>query len=404
MRETLLTAHGLLLGSTEWIEHGGLIVADGCVVRVVRGSRALAREARRAPLRLDLGAAFVAPGLVNAHAHLELGALSGRTPRGPDFGAWIRAVLTAKNELRSSSFVSAVRSGALASLRAGVTSVADIDSTGANTHARAESALRIWSMREVLDAHDSARTNGALARVRRALRPAARRREGFSPHAPFTVSPRLAEAVARLAKRRRAPVAIHWSETQAELAWLREGSGPLAPLLGPSPHQSGLDLIAAAGLLRAPLALVHGNFPTRGEPARIAGAGAVVVHCPGSHEWFQRAPFPWRTYQRAGVTIALGTDSLASNDSLDLRREMRLARASAPWLSPEQLLDMATVSGARALGEGGRLGQLTPLARADFVAYRAAPRDRRAALEALLDPLVSIEGVWVGGRRAFARA
>lgn len=403
MSETLLTAPGLLLRSTEWLDHGGVLVRGGRIVRLVRGAAALSRAARRASRRIDVEDAFLAPGLVNAHAHLELGALAGRTPRGSDFSAWIRAVLAAKAACPPRSFVSAVRSGARASLRAGVTSVADIDSTGANTRAGVGSPLRLWSMREVLDAHDASRTNVALARVKRALRPSARLREGFSPHAPFTVSAALAAAVARLADRRRSPLAVHWSETEAEVDWLLFGSGPLAALLGPSPRRSGLDLLGDAGLLRAPLALVHGNHPRRGEPARIADTGAVVVHCPGSHEWFQREPFPWRAYQRARVTIALGTDSLASNDALDLRREMRLARAGAPWLSPEQLFDMVTIAGARALGESGRVGVLAPGARADLVAFRAAPRGRRAALEALLDPLVAIEGVWVGGHRAPTR-
>lgn len=399
MSETLLTARGVLVRSTEWIEFGGVLVSGGRIVRLVRGARALSRAARRASRRVDLGDGLLAPGLVNAHAHLELGVLAGRTPRGPNFAAWVRSVLAARATCRSSSFVAAVRSGARASLSAGVTSVADIDSTGANTRAEVGSALRIWSMREVLDAHDAERSGAALARVRRALRPRARLREGFSPHAPFTVSPRLAASVARLAQRRGAPVAVHWSETQAEVRWLRDGTGPLAALLGPSPRHSGLDLLERAGLLRAPLALIHGNHPARGEPARIARAGAVVVHCPGSHAWFEREPFSWSTYQRAGVTLALGTDSLASNAALDLRREMRLARAGAPWLSPEQLFDMATIAGALALGESGRLGVLAPGAHADFVAYRAVPHDREAALEALLDPSVAIDGVWVAGRR-----
>ena len=68
--------------------------------------------------------------------------------------------------------------------------------------------------------------------------------------------------------------------------------------------------------------LVHGNHPARGEPARIAASGAVLVHCPGTHAYFDREPFPWSRYRRAGVSLALGTDSLASNDELDMFREM----------------------------------------------------------------------------------
>ncbi len=400
MGELLVTARSFLLRSDRWVEHGAISVRGGRVLSVFRGRAAIARAARRASRRLDLGDVLVAPGLINAHAHLELGAVAGRTPRAAPFGDWVRAVLVAKSRSSAAQFEAAVLAGANESLRLGATTVADIDSTGAASRVGSRSGGRLWAMRELLDAHDAARTGGELMRVRRKLRAGAHLREGLSPHAPFTVSPALARGIAALARRRAAPVVVHWSETEAEVEWLRSGTGPLAALLGPSPRCSGLDLLAGAGLLRAPLALVHGNHPQRGEPERIARAGAVIVHCPGSHAWFGRAPFSWRRYARAGCAIALGTDSLASNDSLDMRRELRLARASAPWLPLEELFDAATVSGAQALGQRGKLGELSPGALADFAAYRCVVHSRGEALEALLDSAVSVESVWVGGRLA----
>jgi cytosine/adenosine deaminase-related metal-dependent hydrolase len=402
MSATLVTARALLVDATTFVEGGGLLVEAGTVRKVLTSPAAVARSKSRTQRVLELGDALLAPGFVNAHAHLELGALAGRTPRGAEFGAWVREVLAEKAKLRRVDFERAVASGADASLRSGVTSLADIDSTDAARRGLRGAALRVWSMRELLDAYDPARTPLALARVRRALPTSARRREGLSPHAPFTASPALLAQVAVLARKRRAPVAIHWSESAAEEAWLRDGAGPLAALLGPSPRRSGLDLLAQAGLLSAPLALVHGNFPARGEPQRIARAGAVVVHCPGSHAWFERAPFPWRTYLRAGVRLALGTDSLASNESLDLRREMQLARRSAPWLAPEQVFAMATDAGAAALGMQGRIGTLQVGASADFVAH-AICGARGPVLEALTHGVVAIAGVWIGGRAVALR-
>lgn len=400
MGELLVTARSLLLRSDRWVEHGAISVRQGRVLSVCRGRAAIARAARRASRRLDLGDVLVTPGLINAHAHLELGVLAGRTPRAAPFGDWVRAVLVEKSRSSAAQFEAAVLAGAGESLRLGATAIADIDSTGAASRVGSRSPGRLWAMRELLDAHDASRTGRELLRVRRRLRAGAHLREGLSPHAPFTVSPALARGIAALARRRAAPVVVHWSETEAEVEWLRNGTGPLAALLGPSPRCSGLDLLAGAGLLRAPLALVHGNHPQRGEPERIARAGAVIVHCPGSHAWFGRAPFPWRRFARAGCAIALGTDSLASNESLDMRRELRLARASAPWLPLEDLFDAATVSGAQALGQRGELGELSPGALADFATYRCVVRSRGEALEALLDSAVSVDSVWVGGRLA----
>ena len=100
--------------------------------------------------------------------------------------------------------------------------------------------------------------------------------------------------------------------------------------------EDGLDRIEAAGLLGRRTSLVHGNYPSSGELPRIARSGATVVHCPGSHAFFRREPFPLARYRRAGVPIALGTDSAASNGSLDMRREMALLRRAHAGLAPAE--------------------------------------------------------------------
>jgi cytosine/adenosine deaminase-related metal-dependent hydrolase len=234
--------------------------------------------------------------------------------------------------------------------------------------------------------------------VRRALAPRARRVEGLSPHAPFTVGRELFAALGRIARRRRLPVSIHWAETRGEVAWLRDGSGPLAELLGASPRASGLELIRRAGLLRAPLSLIHGNHPEPGDALALARAGAVVVHCPGTHAWFAREPFPLRHFARHGVRVALGTDSLASNDDLDLGAEMRRLRESAPELAPAAVWDMVTRNAALALGARGELGELRRGAHADCVARRTRARSRKALLEELTLGASAVGDTWIGGR------
>jgi cytosine/adenosine deaminase-related metal-dependent hydrolase len=195
-------------------------------------------------------------------------------------------------------------------------------------------------------------------------------------------------------------VTIHWAETEAEGRWLRDGSGPLAALLGPSPRARGLTLLERAGLLGPRLALVHGNHPAAGELARIARARATLVHCPGSHAFFARPRAPIAAWLRAGVEVALGTDSLASNDDLDMYREMALLRASHPGLAPRIVWRMATLGGARALGWAGRVGELRPGAWADCVLLDTTARDDDALLDALTAGERQVQGVFVAARRA----
>ena len=385
-------------GLGTWIDGGGVALEGGRIARLLTTPGAVRRAARGARV-LDLGDVLLAPGLVDAHAHLELSGLEGAIPAGTAFGAWVRELLCLREGRGAARLAADAAGGAERLLRAGVTTVGDVDTTGAGERGLAGAALRVVLYREALDAHDPARTAAALERLARALPARARRTEGLAPHAPFTASPALLAGLARLALRRALPVSIHWSETADEVTWMTRGSGPLAPLLGPSPRQSGLDLLERAGLLGPRLALVHGNHPARGEIERIAASGAVVVHCPGTHAYFGREPAPLQRYRRAGVPLALGTDSLASNSALDLRHEMRLLLAAHPEIAPEEAWAMGTLHAARALGLAGEVGELVPRARADLVAFGPFTGGPKRAVEALLWDGLGALAVWVGGQR-----
>ena len=390
----ILAARHLLLSAAEPVlEDAAVRVLRGQVVEVLASGGA---RAAREGGGLDLGDGLLAPGFVNAHAHLELGGLVGRMPSDRGFHGWIGALLGARSELGQDDFRRAVRRGAPRLLATGTTAVGDIDSTGATEAVAAELGLRVVVQREVLDAWDPTRTPAALARVSRALPGSVRVREGLSPHAPYTVSSRLLAGAARRVERRGLPLAVHWAETEAEGQWLEEGAGPLAAILPASPRRSGLDLLAEHGLLGPRTALVHGNHPAAGEPERLARHGVSLVHCPGTHRFFSRAPFPLEAYRRAGVSLALGTDSLASNEDLDLRREMALARETL-GLAPRDALELGLRGGARALGWDG-LGALGEGSPADLVLHRLEASDAEERLDELTAGGGKVERVWVHGR------
>jgi len=403
MSARVLTAACLLADADTWIEGGGILVARGRVVRLV-STRASLRRAAREAVVVDSGMCVLTPGLVNAHAHLELSGLGGRLARNEPFGAWVARLLELREARGARGLARDARRGAARCLATGTTLVGDVDTTGAAEHSLRRSPLRVRLFREVLDAQQPERTPRAIARARAAFPRAARMRLGLAPHSLYSVSPALLAAVAQTARRRALPVSVHWSETAAELEWLRTGGGALASLLGPSPRASGLELLERAGLLGAGLVLVHGNLPQRGEVRRIAAAGATVVHCPGSHGWFARPPFEIERYLRGGVRLALGSDSMASNDDLDLGREMALLRAAHPGLAPRSVWEMATVAGAHALGHGQEAGALHPGSLADIVAWNVAGRSRQAVLEELTSGGGRVEAVWIAGALVWPRA
>ncbi|MEE8467816.1 MAG: amidohydrolase family protein, partial [Planctomycetota bacterium] len=401
----LYTARWLLAAPDQLYSAAGLLVRDGRVAQVARGPSALRRLATASGERpVDLGEGLLVPGMVDAHAHLELGLLAGRLSRDAGFGAWVARVVELRAAAEPAELAQAVLAGADRLLATGTTAVGDIDSSGAAAGVLRRHPLRTVLYREVLDAGDPARTASAARAVEHPLEEGEGFSEGLSPHAPFTVSPALLGRLGEIAAARSLPLTVHWSETLAELQWLEHGEGPLAGLLGVPPGGTGLELLDAAGLLGPRTSLVHGNHPRGGEPERLAAAGVTLVHCPGTHAYFRREPFPIQRYTAAGVSLALGTDSLASNTDLDLRLEMALLRAAHPRLEPATVWSMATEGGARALGLGNSLGCLEAGRRADFCLVQADGRDLGSLLEALTAGLPPVLGVWIAGERVGPRA
>ncbi len=392
----ILAARAVLLDAHGWIEGGGLLVERGRVRRVLTSRRAVQRARLGGERVREFEDLVLTPGFVDAHAHLDLGALLGRVPGRAGFAAWVRALLLARAGLARSELERGVRDGARALLAGGTTSVGDIDATGTSTRLARGLGLRLVVFREVLDAWDPTRTAAALRQLRRRWPRGSRVHAGISPHAPYTTSPALLAAVRAVSARLALPLAIHWAETRAEGAWLEHGTGALAALLPPAPRRSGLELLDAAGLLARHTALVHGNHPRADELELLARRRVTLVHCPGTHAFFARARFPLERYRAAGVPLALGTDSLASNASLDMRREMALLRARFPRLDPAEVFAMATLNGARALALPA--GHLRAGAVADVVAWPLEARTRKAALEELSAGSPAVRQVLVGGR------
>lgn len=401
----LYTARWLLAAPDQLYSAGGLLVRAGHVAQVASGPAALRRLATASGEHpVDLGEGLLVPGMVDAHAHLELGGLAGRLSPDAGFGAWVARVVELRAAAGPGELAQAVHEGADRLLDTGTTAVGDIDSSGAAAGVLRAHALRTVLYREVLDGGDPARTAGAARAVEDPLEEDEGFSAGLSPHAPFTVSPRLLSRLGEIAAARALPLTVHWSETQEELQWLARGDGPLAGLLGVPPGGTGLELLDAAGLLGPRTSLVHGNHPRGREPERLAAAGVTLVHCPGTHAYFRREPFPIELYTAAGVRLALGTDSLASNTDLDLRREMALLRAEHPRLEPAAVWSMATEGGARALGLGNSLGRLEAGRRADFCLVQADGPDLASLLEALTAGLPPVLGVWIAGERVGPRA
>ncbi len=349
--------------AAEPIEGGAVLVeSDGRIAAVgADGDVPRPRDA----VRIALPDAALLPGLVNAHAHLELTAMRGLV-RDLPFFQWIRLVRAIKDGLDAAAFRASARWGVLESFAAGITTTGDTGSTLQAAAALDELGGRGVAYHEVFGP-DPAACGESVAQLRRDLAALAARRSdrveiGVSPHAPYTVSDALLGAVTALARGAGGPrslkAAMHTAESREETELVAHGTGPFAEYLAgrgiaAAPRaRSTVAWLEAAGFLAARPLLIHCVTLDAGDVAAVARARATVAHCPWSNAALGHGRADLAALRRAGIAVGLGTDSVAAGGRLDLFAEARLAAMATP-LSPREMLRLVTADGAAALGVAG---------------------------------------------------
>jgi cytosine/adenosine deaminase-related metal-dependent hydrolase len=344
------------------------------------------------------------PGLVNAHTHLEFSDLSH--PLGEprmSFADWIRSVVQYRRERAAgdepAAAIRAVQAGLAESQAAGTTLLGDIATTDWPSHTEGMecsvffeliglSPERLASLWPRVDQHLQ---RGQTAAWRPAL----------SPHAPYSVTPQLVTQVARVSAAHRCPVAMHLAETVEELELLRSHCGPLVDLLSdlevwdPAAVPRGIEPLDYLDMLSAAnrTLVIHGNYLTQPEVQYLGehSEHMSVVYCPRTHAYFGHGPYPLSEMLAAGVRVALGTDSRASNPDLSVLEELRHVAHHHPDLAPATVLQLATLNGAQALGYE-QTGTIAPGQLARFTVVRLPDRDAPDPHELIFDSSLPASG------------
>ncbi|MFL5482267.1 MAG: amidohydrolase family protein [Gemmatimonadaceae bacterium] len=363
------------------IENGTVVERDGRITYV--GPRV------DAPAGDDyyLGDAILLPGLVNTHTHLELTAMRGFL-EDLDFADWIDRLRQSRNEiLQTPILLDSARVGILEGLEAGITTYADTCSSGVAMQAMRELGVRgvmyqetfgpdpaasdaaIQALESFLDTHGSQQTD--LVKL------------GVSPHAPYTVSDSLYKATARLARERGLPLAMHIAESDAEEELVVRGGGPFADrwrkrgIEVRKRARSPIALLENQDVLQPGSLLIHCVRVDDEDIKTIARRGCSVAHCPASNAKFGHGVAPLLPMIAAGISVGIGSDSVASNNRMDILDEARLAvlthRAASrrhDAFGAHQALALATIGGAQALGIDDKVGSLEMGKEADLAAFK----------------------------------
>lgn len=373
---TLYRARHIFPVTTDPIPNGAVVAEGGRILAV--GDADTLHERYPGARAVNLGEAALFPAAVNAHTHLELTGLAGAIPAGLDMAAWILALMRARSELTSEDVARAAAEG-VAMLRAsGTAAVGEICTAGMSVRPVVESGLRGVVYYELLGG-DPARAKELLERGQQQLRrwheeyPGATVRFGLSLHAPYTVSAPLFRLASAWCQGEGVPLCIHVAESPAETQWLRDHTGPIAETLyatlglptdiEPAPGCSPVAYLDGLGVLAARPLLAHGVQVDRDDLGRLARSACAVVHCPRSNMRLLCGRMPYGPYREAGVRLALGTDSLASSDSLSIWEETAVAWSlharTGDVSRPGDWLRLATLGGAEALGIAHELGSLS---------------------------------------------
>ena len=330
---------------------------------------------------IDLGDAIILPGLVNAHTHLEFSDLERPLEAEGGLPGWIARVVALRRARPSgleevARLARSLRAGLAESLSFGVTTIGDI-ATAVPRGGYPSIGPRVRVYREALGlSFTGGSLPGAIARDLDRLGDSA----GISPHAPMTVSSALGRALLREAARRGLPVTMHLAESLAELAYVTGGGGPfrelfatlgawpadrLPPVLPPSDWISRLARVRRGSV-------VHGTF--LGEPPDASALDRLARHrdrlgvvvCPRTTRLLSGQLPPVARFLAAGIRVAIGTDSRASNPDLSVLAEAR-ELAGSGVVSPAEALPMLTRDAAWALGYEHQAGSIAVGRPADLV-------------------------------------
>jgi cytosine/adenosine deaminase-related metal-dependent hydrolase len=371
----------------------GAVVVEGDRIVAVGPRDEILREHHEEPR--ELGQAVLIPGLVNAHCHLDYTEFAGEVPLQRTFTEWLGAIVARKELKTPQDFARGVEKGLKRSLETGTTTVANVESCFEVLDLLDLDAIpqRVWWFLELIDVGQNVSAQELLDRAMTQIAKHRKTHHGFglSPHAPYSASDALYRRAAQLARNYGWPLMTHVAETTEEDQMFRQGQGPMYDFfqrlgrnMSDCRHGNPFEVLGQRGIFGENCIAVHVNVFTPQDLQWLAKTKTSLVHCPKSNEFFRRGVPPLVGWQQAGLNICLGTDSMASNDDLDMFAEMRLLAEYYPELPAEELLAMATKNPAKALGAADEIGSIAVGKSADLIAVEMPTRDEEPTAAAIL--------------------
>ncbi len=330
------------------IKDGGVIVDNGCIVKV-GPYKSLTAEYTQT---IDHGEGILMPGLVNSHCHLELSHfnVSGQYSPAGDMVQWIKELLACRESESRNDIPLKLISTITAMHNDGIDLICDIGNDP-SLHRQLENGPQILYFRELLGLSTDALNFMRGSMVDDSC--------NYTCHAPYSTHKDLLLHVKQHCRDNNRLFPIHTAESSAETDFIQTGQGAFRHFIEErgsfdgsytTPECSPVAYLDQLNLLDKQTLCVHCVQIDQDDIDILKKSEAQVCLCPGSNDYLGVGHAPVEQLLDAGIKPCLGTDSLASNPTLSLWREMNLIHLHHPGVSAESIVHMATLNGALALG------------------------------------------------------
>jgi 5-methylthioadenosine/S-adenosylhomocysteine deaminase len=358
-----------------------LLIDEGKIVAIGHRDE-LIRRYPQEEIR-DYPHGVILPGLINLHTHLEYTALGDLRESVP-FLAWLDSLILRSKILSRGDWEESYQKGIGELKRCGVTMVVDIARWGVGLDALIASGLRgIYCIEFV--AVDDQRLSCAEEELKRTLNSALTKARGtkvqigLAPHSIYTLSKNALSLVAGLVRGEDLFLTIHLAESKAESEVIMHGGGPLRDFLSRyqletvPPEGFGVSSVAylgECGILKKRLVASHAVWVDDEDLKLLKKREIGVALCVRSNHFLKNGEAPVEKMRNQGVRFGIGTDSLASNSSLDLFEELRFIKSQYQEFSDEELLKMITINSAEILRMNEMIGSIEEGKQADLVVMK----------------------------------
>jgi cytosine/adenosine deaminase-related metal-dependent hydrolase len=334
---------------------------------------------------IDHGPGALLPVLVNAHTHLELCALKDKVLPEKGFRNWVENLINLRNSAGTENLKAGAISGVKELIESGCGIIGEISTLGLTWEIVSNSSLKgVWFrefLGNVLPEEITCNKHKLLIK-------------SIAGHAPHTLSPELLVDLKNIARRKNIPFSIHLAESEDEIFFLTTGKGIWADFMTERgidfsgwnlPVETPVRYLENLGVLDENTIAVHLIHADEKDFEILLRHNVRVCLCLRSNFNLHNMMPDITGMLKAGIKPCLGTDSLASAESLSIFDEMAFVSKSFPSIPPAEILAMATVNGASSLGFGEMFGSLTPGKRAAFVYVPVDVSSKSGLLQALVN-------------------